>query len=485
MKRILVGSSLLAGLLVGPLPAQASGFLAARFGGEHGHPTTSNPTAIYYNPAGLALEPYGPVGEETDLGWGFRLYIDGTLAYRHASYDRPAAAISRPGTGTPDDAISANAGEAELNNLIASPFISLTSNFGIENFGAGLAFYVPFGGVAEWGQNEAFEGNTTYPGAVDGVQRWWTMDGRIQSAYLTAGAAYRFPALRLSVGGTLSAVQSRVNTIRARNSDGSDDLVSGGRLQEGRSWIDVDGWNLGAGLGVIWEPIDQLWIGASYQSKPGFGSMTLDGELHTTLGTSAPDVTKVELKQSMPDIWRFGARWRPKHDWELRLFGEYVNWSAFTQQCILIREDAAGNEVKDRKCSFLANGALAPDGKSVTQNIIRNWKDAFGIRGGVSYWFNPAIEGYVGAGYDSNAVPDETMDPALMDMPKYTAAVGGQFQLTSRWLLAATLTQVFYQNRTVDVGDVTRFEPPSAQPNSAGTYKQSITVLNAYTQYTF
>ncbi|HMJ10332.1 MAG TPA: hypothetical protein VK524_02945, partial [Polyangiaceae bacterium] len=34
--------------------AQASGFATARFGSEHGHPTTTNATAIYYNPAGIA-----------------------------------------------------------------------------------------------------------------------------------------------------------------------------------------------------------------------------------------------------------------------------------------------------------------------------------------------------------------------------------------------------------------------------------------------
>ena len=33
----------------------ASGFYVARFGGEHGHPTTDNLSAIYYNPAGLSL----------------------------------------------------------------------------------------------------------------------------------------------------------------------------------------------------------------------------------------------------------------------------------------------------------------------------------------------------------------------------------------------------------------------------------------------
>ena len=39
--------------------------------------------------------------------------------------------------------------------------------------------------------------------------------------------------------------------------------------------------------------------------------------------------------------------------------------------------------------------------------------------------------------------------------------------------------------RDVDVEDVTRFEAPSRQPNSAGVYDQSISVLNVFTQYAF
>jgi long-chain fatty acid transport protein len=35
--------------------ASAAGFATARFGGEHGTVVTTNPTALYYNPAGLGF----------------------------------------------------------------------------------------------------------------------------------------------------------------------------------------------------------------------------------------------------------------------------------------------------------------------------------------------------------------------------------------------------------------------------------------------
>jgi len=484
LRRIIFGSAAGLGALLAAQPAHASGFLAARFGGEHGHPTTDNPTAIYYNPAGLSLPT---VPRQKEPGWNFRLYLDGSFAYRTAEYTRPVGAIENLGAGTPDtpEGIGANSGKNTLDDFIVSPFAAVTTDFGLDNFGAGVAVYVPMGGAASWNQNEAYEGNATYPGAVDGVQRWWTMDGRIQSLYITGAASYYIPSIRLALGAGVSAIQSTVHTVRARNADGSDDLVTAdGGLIEGRSLIDVSGWNLGLSGGVIWEPVERFWVGLSYQSQPGLGEMELDGDLDTVFGRGGSEATPVVLQQSLPDIWRFGLRWQPSNRWELRGFAEYARWSVFKRQCIIQTIDSEGNEIEENVCDVLPDGSEESGGE-ITQNIPRNWEDAFGVRAGVSYFLSPAVELYVGGGYDSNAVPDATIDAALMDMNKYTLSLGGRFDLTDRWILAATWTHVFYDQRDVAVEDVERFAAPSRQPNSAGIYDQTIDVLNVYTQYAF
>ena len=174
--------------------AQAAGIAVARFGGEHGHPTTDNPTAIYYNPAGLAL------------GNGTHIYIDGTLAIRNATFLRPESAIGTYSingveeTLTTDGAVAANSGEATLSNIGAIPFIGVTSDFGTDWMAAGLAFYAPFGGSSSWDKNTAFEGDEMYPGAVDGPQRWFSIDGTIRSIYLTAATAFHIKEADLSLG---------------------------------------------------------------------------------------------------------------------------------------------------------------------------------------------------------------------------------------------------------------------------------------------
>ncbi len=480
MKRIVLGS--FAGVavavtatLVTPDPASASGFLSARFGGEHGHPTTDNPTALYYNPAGLAL------------GHGTRIYLDGTFALRSASYDRPVEAIDHlspagtAGPGTPEAAVAGNSGEATLQNFIASPFAAVVTDFGVKNLGVGLGVYFPFGGQAVWDENGKYADDARYPGANDGVNRWWSMDGTIRSMYVTLGGAYRLEGPKLSFGAGLNLVSTQVNTIRARNSDGTDDMTtSDGGLQEGRSWVDVKSLDVAASAGVIWQPTEDVFVGLSYQSQPGFGELTLDGTLDTALGTAQiAEPADVTMTESLPDVIRAGVRFKAVDKVWVRVYGEYVRWSVFENQCLLQKDTA-------ESCSLNDDGSIAPDNKGVIiLNIPRKWEDAFGVRAGASYHWQPGWEFYAGGGYDGNAVPDETLDPALMDMNKATVALGGRFRLTDGVHLAPTFTQVIYFERTVEVqernasGERTGgFASPSRQPDAAGVYNQSISLLN-------
>ncbi len=457
--------------------AHAGGFLVARFGGEHGHPTTTDATALYYNPAGLAFAS------------GTRVYLDGSFALRTATYDRPAGAIDHVGTGTPSDGVSANSGRATLSNAIASPFFGVVSDLGQPGLAVGLSFSTPFGGPSVWDSRDTLK-TSPYPGAVDGPQRWASIDGTIRSSYVTLGGAYQIAPARLSIGLSANLVLSQVNTVRARNGNGTDDLVSsGGAVQEGRSVIDVRGTTGSIGVGVVWRPIDELWLGASYQSQPGFGEMKLEGTLDSKLATAAMTHDKVEVLQSLPDVVRWGGRFRPSKQLELRVFGDFARWSVFDKQCLLNQNDPK------RSCTLNPDGTLdGPGGGSgVTFAVPRHWKNTFGVRAGGSYWVTPEVEAFVGGGFDSNAVPNATIDPALFDMNKGSASAGARVTLLEQRLIVdATFTQVFYASRTIaprprdGSGDaVSPAQPPSRTPDMAGTYAQAASVLVVGVGYTF
>ena len=466
-----------------PQQAFASGFLAARFGGEHGHPTTDDTTAIYYNPAGLALRS------------GTHISINGLMAYRKASYDRSPEAIDTvvatgsTGAGTPASDVAANSGESTLSNILASPFVGAASDLGIKNLAVGLGFFVPFGGQAEWDKNSAYEGSARLPGAVDGPQRWATISGTLRELYFSAAVAYRLPKQRLSFGAAFNVVRSEIDTVRARNADGTDTLLdSAGNLQEGRSYLKADATDVSAAFGVVYQPTETSWIGASYQSQPGFGENTLSGTLDNKLGTTASVRSNIEVTQSLPDVIRLGGRYRPRKNLELRLSGEYARWSVFDKQCIINADDAA------RKCVVKADGAsdTANGGAGILVVIERDWHDAMGVRGGASYWVTPTVEAYGGLGYDGNAVPDATIEAALIDMGKVTASLGGKFTLLDNKLgLDLGYTHVFYFDRPVAArprdagGKQVSSLPPSKNPDGAGRYEQMIGVLSLQVEYSF
>jgi long-chain fatty acid transport protein len=155
-------------------PAFASGFAAAEFGGEQGNVVTTNPTALYFNPAGIALSE------------GTRLYVSGVLALRRASWSHTQAASETP---EPPGAEGADTGQARFSNLFGAPALAATT--GIGRLALGGAFYVPFGGRVHWDPNPRFANDPNFPLAADGVQRWHIIEGAVTSLYFTVGAALR------------------------------------------------------------------------------------------------------------------------------------------------------------------------------------------------------------------------------------------------------------------------------------------------------
>ncbi|MFN3202829.1 MAG: OmpP1/FadL family transporter [Bradymonadia bacterium] len=489
-RRKLIAALSLTGALASA-DALASGILVARFGGEHGHPTTDNPTAMYYNPAGLALKQ-----------GGFRLYIDGSLAWRSFTYDRPAEAIDYVFTGdepqgtvngTPPELVGANSGEASLFNVLGAPFIGVASDFGIKNFGAGLSFYAPFGGQSVYDKSDFTPGAPYdgFPGLQDGSQRWWTIEGTIRSLYFTGAAAYRLPDYGLSFGVGVNLVKNEVKTVRARLGSGEDHLVTrtigaNGDITderlEGRADVDLSSWELALGLGVIWEPGGGHFLGFSYQSQPGFGQNSVEGKSRKYLAGGPTQEEDATLEQSYPDVFRLGWRLRDGMN-EYRLFGDYARWSVF-----------------DRQCIFNTNGNS--DNCNLAE-LPRDWDDGFGVRGGYSRFLDDTTEIYVGAGFDSTAAPDSTVEPALFDANKISGSLGARFMLNKNeetkqadLVLAATYTQLYYFTRDIDprpngdgqsdvsgtpfAGSTTR-----RNPDSAGEYNQAVGVLNLNMEYIF
>jgi long-chain fatty acid transport protein len=446
--------------------ASAGGISVARFAGERGHAATDHVSAIYYNPAGLAL------------AGGTNVYVEGLFAYRMVDYDRDPGAIDAvdPEDGTPPDGVAANSGKAELRNAIASPFFAASSDFGLKGFAAGIGFYVPFGGQAEWGKVDAYgpDGDPAlrerFPGAYDGPQRWSAIEGQQRSIYYTAALAYA-PHPRFSIGATFSRVDSTILLVRARNLSGRDDMVIGGRISEGRSLLDVEGTSYTVSVGATALVTPCFRVGISYLGQPGFGETGNDGTLTNEFGAGGEsEPLTVELRQELPDSVKIGTEWNAFHRGSLRFSGEYTRWSVNENQCLL--SGAAGG-----KCSFNADGSEAADSGDVILNIPRDWNDSFALRAGGSWWPTDALELNLGLTFDSNAIPDETLEPALIDAHKVISTVGLVYDV-GPVSIEGTIGNVYYFKRETDIRPEAEDPlPPSRNPDMAGTYEQLVTYV--------
>jgi long-chain fatty acid transport protein len=457
--------AVLVGATLASSSAEASEFLNARFGSDDGNPVAQSPFAVYYNPAGIA-------GIK-----GTQLSVDGSLVYRHASYDRTASALSKP-ADTRDAYVRANTGKATLNNILTLPFLGIGSKLGTKNFAVGYAFYVPFGGQAKWDKNDSFKNDPTNPGAADGQARWSSISGSAVSLYNTIAAAVNTTDGVWSFGINASLIHTTLNTVRARNGTGDDQtLLPSGSYAEGRSLLEASGFQFGLGAGIMFMPTPELKVGLSYTARPNFGEMRLKGDLKTQLGTQPErgDSVPVDVLQTFPDVIRLGASYQVSKDLMIRGDVNYVTWSALTKQCVADR---------GADCNVLGDGSN-PDGK-VRVNIPREWQDAYGFRLGAVYGISDTFQIFGSGAYDSSATPDKTLDATYMDAKKVIGTLGVRKQFGDKVGIAASFAHVqFFTVDTTGKGGQFQYAPPSKSPSGDGIYKQTYDLINLNGTYSF
>jgi long-chain fatty acid transport protein len=428
--------------------AGAAGFATQKFGGEQGNPVTTNPTALYYNPAGIAFSD------------GWHVYMDQQVAFRSLTYSHETA--HGDPTSAPGD--TGNNGNAKLFNVFAGPTLGFTAKFG-DHVAIGAGLFVPFAGREHWSKNSQ-PTDPMYPLAADGVQRWSSISGSLTYLYATAGGALKFGPL--SIGLTGNFVYSWVQFTKGEDLNGSN---SPNAALEGRANLNVSGADASFGAGLMLEAWPKhLWLGASYQAAPGFynanGVQTLKGTFDEGIpGTNNHIPTdKVNFVQSLPDIFRAGIRFRPVDAIELRAFGDYTRWSKLTSQCIAIQ----GNP-----CQVYPSGA--PANNFVIANFVRDWGNTYGYRLGLSWYASPAVELFLGGGYEIGAVPDGTLDATVTDANNYQGAIGGRFLVANYLYVAASWTQIMYQSRdTTGKSVVSYYQYPTQQADGGGKYTQWI-----------
>jgi long-chain fatty acid transport protein len=270
------------------LPDQDA-FATAR--GEAFVATADNPSAIYYNPAGITqLE-----GNEIRGGF-YGIYLD--PSYTPTNHHRTFHSSD---------------------NYAAVPQGFYTYTPANQPVSFGLGVYAPFGGKMSWPQNTGF--------------RSVAIDGSL--TYLTINPVVAVKALpTLSLGGGVMVNYANMNMDQG--------LEKYQFPSTNYFRFSGDGWSVGYNLGLLWQPQEQISFGASFRSS---ATVTLDGR---TEYERQPNIRATNQSAradfKFPITAMVGLSYRPTPKWNIEIDADYTDWSSFQKTTIYQSSTSPGVE---------------------------------------------------------------------------------------------------------------------------------------------
>jgi long-chain fatty acid transport protein len=261
------------------LPDQDA-FATAR--GEAFVATADNPSAIYYNPAGITQ-----LEGDNLRGGVYGIYLD-------PSYSPP------------------NSGQTyhSSDNFAAVPQFFYTHTLKNLPLSFGLGVYAPFGGSISWPDDTGFHavavsGKLTYL-TLNPVAAWKILP----SLSIAAGPMLNYVDLQTDQG-LLATTKPFANYFRFTGS----------------------GWSAGANAGVRWQPMEELSFGVTFRSP---AKVTLDGQTEFELQSLRIPASQrsANMNLTFPMSVVGGVSWRPTPKWNIEFDANYTDWSSFDQTTI-------------------------------------------------------------------------------------------------------------------------------------------------------
>lgn len=263
------------------------GFATAR--GEAFAATADNPSAVYYNPAGIVQIE----GDEVRLGI-YGIYLDPT-------FESPSGA---PNSG--------NTYHIE-NNLAAAPQLFYAHTLEKFPLSLGLGVYAPYGAGVSWPEDTGFrsvaiEGQLTY------IRFNPVMAVKLGEHFsLGAGVMVDYGDIQLEQG-----------------------LLATATPFANRFTFQGDGLSVGYNVGLLWQPHEKVSFGATFRSSTSF---TMEG--HTEFEQQPiiqPTRLEAEADFEFPLTVVCGVSFRPTPQWNLEFNADYTDWSSLGT--ILLRQQS-------------------------------------------------------------------------------------------------------------------------------------------------
>ncbi len=466
--------------------AHAAGFASPSVGPTITSTTSTDPSVIALNPAGI-----GFASELRILGGGSLLFAkigyqrDRLATYQYADSLDFALPID-PSLIDP----SKTGPDREVSDRI---FGAVPAVFGAAPIGdlpivVGLGFYMPYAAMLSLPKN--------------GPQRFQLTNAFIAAGQITPSIAYR-PIDQLSIGLGVSYMMGYANISRIQDLATLNDLGEAlARPPIGQSnsfGPDADPavreldtlarpFNFKNGIahgvtfsaGITAQPMRDLWLAASYEHTT---KLTFRGDFDLNMndpfftqdlqsqGLKYPKMVRGQSSLSfvMPRSIKVGIRYDFGEDmgderqFSIALDGTYTGWSSVDAFDVRIRSKG------------LAQPALGLP-SSTGLRLARDFRDTFGGKGRLRYAVSEMLAIWGMAGVETGASPDHTIDMASPDGTRLSGALGMSARLTStvRVLLDGQLQKILERrvaSSDYDLGN--------------GTYNLRILSLSGYLDFTF
>jgi len=370
VKRLIVSAILLV-FVLGSV-AFGSGFLIY----EHGAAAqaiagafasiANDPTAVFYNPAGIA--------------WlkGTQVSIGGTFIF-------PAGSLSLP--NWPDPTFQK---VYQLDQTFFPPHFYLTHQFG-SRVTAGFGVFAPYGLGTSWPVN--------YP------LKYICTETSMQTIFFNPAVAFLLSD-NFAIGVGVSYIHSSLSLDLVRYVEIPD--VWAGDVPA--SLKKAKGDSVGFNAGLLYKK-DRFSVGINWRS--GFtvdyvGTLSLDkSNVPAPLRPYIPDMGTVGTAFKHPHIFCFGASYQATDKLLLSAEFQYFTWSVYDEYVIKIGYTGGGAELEE-------------------ETVEENFKDSIILRAGFQYMLKEYFALRAGFIYDQAPQPVETMDPSLPDASRvaFTAGFG-------------------------------------------------------------
>ena len=266
--------------------ADQDAFATAR--GEAFVATADNPSAVYYNPAGITQLEGGNL-----RGGLYGIYLN--PGYTPTNHSRTFHSSD---------------------NLAAVPQLFYTYTHEDSRLSLGLGVYAPYGGSMNWPQDTGFR-----TVATEGKLTYLTLNPVVAVKLLPSlsfggGLMVNYVNMDLEQGLRASYLPPAINFFRFKG----------------------DGWSVGYNLGLRWQPHEKIAFGATFRSA---AKVTLNG--HTEFEQFSAGIADTTLPArtdfSFPLTVVGGLSYRPTPKWNLEFDADYTDWSSFGRTTIYQQGD--------------------------------------------------------------------------------------------------------------------------------------------------